>query len=42
MTTLVIAGEEAPDYGAEVFRHGRMVGTRDRRRRRAARRPSTA
>ena len=26
MTTLVIAGEEAPDYGAEVFRHGRMVG----------------
>jgi len=26
MTTLVIAGEESPDYGAEVFRHGRMVG----------------
>ena len=26
MTTLVIAGEEAPDYGADVFRHGRMVG----------------
>jgi aminomethyltransferase len=26
MTTLVIAGEEAPDYGADVFRHGRQVG----------------
>jgi glycine cleavage system aminomethyltransferase T len=26
MTTLVIAGEESPDYGAEVFRHGRTVG----------------
>ncbi len=26
MTTLVVAGEEAPDYGADVFRHGRAVG----------------
>ena len=26
MTTLVIAGEEAPDYGSDVFRHGRQVG----------------
>jgi aminomethyltransferase len=26
MTTLVVAGEEAPDYGADVFRHGRTVG----------------
>jgi aminomethyltransferase len=26
MTTLVLAGEEAPDYGAAVYRHGRGVG----------------
>jgi aminomethyltransferase len=26
MTTLQVAGEESPDYGAEVFRHGRGVG----------------
>jgi aminomethyltransferase len=26
MVTLVLAGEEAPDYGADVVRHGRGVG----------------
>ena len=27
LTTLVVAGEDAPDYGAEVFVDGRNVGT---------------